>query len=335
MDTIWFRVEGGATIGLGHVGRILALAQEARRGGLACRFALGGDAAARAFVASRGFDDVDAVPETMEEEVRFLVAAVGEAPLLTDLRGKDPAFYRRLREAGVRVCALDDMGEPLVAEIVVNGDIAPSFAQYEELWPPQRFLLGTKYIPLPPGYEEEPPAADDAARDRLLITFGGSDTADFTRRALEALAAVDPLPVDLVLGPAYPFGAEARAAAAESPHAIDLHAPASDMLPLYRRARLALAAGGITQFELLSQGVPTISVPHVAREEAESEAFAQAGAAVTYPERELRTGGAVVAAVRELWEEEERRRALAAAGRSLIDGRGAARILEAVAELVG
>lgn len=335
MDTIWFRVDGSATIGLGHVGRILALALEARRGGLACRFALAGDASARAFVASRGFEAVDAVPRTLDEEVDFLVAAVGEAPLVTDLRGKDAAFYRRLREAGVRVCALDDMGEPLVSDVVVNGDMAPSFAQYEELWPPQRFLLGTKYIPLPPGYDETPPAADDPARDRLLITFGGSDTADYTRRALEALAAAAPLPLDLVLGPAYPYGEEARAAAAQTPHDIDLHAPAPDMLPLYRRARLALAAGGISQYELLSQGVPTISIPHVAREEAESEAFAQAGAVVTYPESELRFGGAVVAAVQNLWQDEERRREMARVGRRLVDGRGASRILEAVAELVG
>ena len=47
--------------------------------------------------------------------------------------------------------------------------------------------------------------------------------------------------------------------------------------------RLALAAGGVTQYELLSGGVPTVSVPHVAREEAECAAFGEAGAVVTFP----------------------------------------------------
>jgi spore coat polysaccharide biosynthesis predicted glycosyltransferase SpsG len=169
----------------------------------------------------------------------------------------------------------------------------------------------------------------------LLITFGGSDEADFTRRALEALAAAEPLDVDLALGPAYPYVDAAREMAARSPHRVSVYAPARDMLPLYRRARVALAAGGITQFELLSSGVPTISVPHVAREEAECAAFAAAGAVLTFPAEELRPGGAVVSELAALWRDEGRLSKLAEAGRTLIDGRGARRIMDVIEELAG
>ncbi len=313
--------------------RVLALAEEAASRGLRCRFALNDDAAARAFAAGRGFADFRAVPPSPEEEVRFLIDAVGAAPLVTDLRGKDPAFYRALRQAGVRLCAVDDMGEPLVARLVVNAGAAESLARYEEIWPPQRFLLGTRYVPLPPAYADEPPAADDPARTRLLITFGGSDADDYTRRALRALAGVEALDIDLVLGPAYPYVEAARALAAESPHRVDVYAPARDMLSLYRRARVALAAGGITQYELLSQRVPTISVPHVAREKAESDAFAARGAVVAFGAAALSPGGAAVREVLRLWEDEGRRRAMAEVGRGLVDGRGAARVLDAVIEM--
>jgi len=105
---IWFRADGGAAIGLGHVARALALAEEAASRGLAPRFALNDDDAARAFVRQRGFADVVMAPPTLDEEVRFLAEAVGGGPLVTDLRGKDPAFYRRLREAGVWTCAVDE-----------------------------------------------------------------------------------------------------------------------------------------------------------------------------------------------------------------------------------
>ena len=332
-EVLWFRVDGGAAIGLGHVARALALAEEAAGRGLHPRFVLNDDDAARVFVRQRGFADVAAAPSGLEDEIRLLADAVGDGRLVTDLRGKDPAFYRRLREAGVWTCAVDDMGEPITAHVVVNGGAAPGLAGYEELWPPQRFLVGTAYIPLPPAFAAEPPAADDPGRTNLLVTFGGSDADDFTRLALAALAPLEPLDVDLALGPAYPFVDEARALAAESSHGITVHAPAADMLPLYRRARVALAAGGITQYELLSCGVPTVSVPHVAREEAECAAFAEAGAVVTFPPTELKVDGAVIEEVERLWGDAARRRAMAAAGRRLVDGRGAARVIDAIVEL--
>ncbi len=333
MDTIWFRGDGGPGIGLGHLARLAALAEEARARGATCRFALNDDAQSRAFVEGRGLGPVEVVPPSLDEEIRFLAERAAAAPLVTDLRAKGPAFYRRLRDVGVWVCALDDMGEAIAAELVVNGDAATAFANYEEVWPPQRFLLGTRYVPLPPAFAAEPPAADDAGRGRLLITFGGADADDFSRRALRALADAEEVAVDLALGPAYPYVEEARRLAAAGPHRVEVHAPARDMLPLYRRARVALAAGGITQYELLSQGVPTISVPHVAREEAECAAFAAAGAVLTFPPAELSPGGAVAAAVAGLWADKERRRAMAAVARSLIDGRGAGRIIDAIEEM--
>jgi spore coat polysaccharide biosynthesis predicted glycosyltransferase SpsG len=314
---------------LGHVGRVTALAAEAARRGFRCRFALNDDETARAFVASRGFGDVATVPASLEEEVAFLTEAVVGAPLVTDLRGKDPAFYRGLRESGLWVCAVDDMGEAVVAQLVVNGGAAEPPPQYEELWPPQRFLLGPRYVPLPPAYADDPPAADDPGRTRLLITFGGSDVDDYT----QALAELESVGVDLVLGPAYPCVDGTRELAAESRHRVDVHAPARDMLPLYRRARVALAAGGITQYELLSQRVTTVAVPHVAREKVESDAFAKRGAVVTFGAAELGPGGAVIREVRRLWEDEDRRRAMAEEGRALVDGLGAARVLDAIEEM--
>ncbi len=310
----------------------MALAEEAADRGLSCRFALNDDAAARAFIGRRSFADVAGVPSSLGKEVSFLAAAAAGAPLITDLRGKDPAFYRGLREAGASVCAFDDMGEAIVAQLVVNCGAAEPPTRYEELWPPQRFLLGTRYVPLPPAYAAEPPPADDPGRTRLLVTFGGSDADDYAARALEALDELEPVEVDLVLGPAYPFVEATRELAAGSRHRVDVHAPALDMLPLYRRARLALAAGGITQYELLGQGVPTVSVPHVAREKVESDAFAARGAVVTFSVGELRAGGAVVGELGRLWRDEDRRRDLAEAGRALVDGRGAARVLDAVTE---
>jgi len=326
--TLWFRVDGGAAIGLGHVARAMAMAEEAASRGLVPRFVLNDDDAAREFALRRGFADVATVPPTLDEEVLFLADAAGCGPLVTDLRGRDPTFYRRLREADVLTCAFDDMGEAITAHVVVNGGVAPGFARYEELWPPQRFLVGTAYIPLPRQFAAEPPAVDDPGRTRLLVTFGGADADDFTRRALAALAPLAPLDVDLALGPAYRYVDEARALAAEGPHNLTVHAPARDMLPLYRRGQLALSAGGLTQYELLCCGVPTISVPHVAREEAECAAFAEAGAVETFPPAELRAGGAALAAVGRLWDDVERRRVMAAAGRRLIDGRGAVRVLD-------
>jgi spore coat polysaccharide biosynthesis predicted glycosyltransferase SpsG len=331
MDTIYFRGDGGAETGLGHLARLVALAEAARDRGARTVFLVNDEPAARAFVAGRGFADARLVPAEDDAELALLLATAGAGPLVTDLRGKPPAFYERLRGAGVLVCAIDDMGEPLVAQLVVNGDAAPAYANYAELWPPQRFLLGTAYVPLPPAFAAEPPPAGDAARTRLLLTFGGADADDFSRRALAALAPSPPREIDLCLGPAYRRVADARRESRKSRHRVTVHAPARDMLALYRRARLALCAGGITQYELLSQCVPVISLPHVERERAECRAFAAAGAALTFEADELKVGGAAVGAADALWDDGRRREAMAAAGRRLVDGRGASRILDELA----
>jgi len=331
---LWLRGDGGPGIGLGHVARLAALAREAAGRGYACRFALNADPAARALVAARGFADVVVAPEALDDEIAFLLARVPPAPLVTDLRGREPSFYRRLREAGVVVAAVDDMGQETAARLVINGDADPSYARYREVWPPQRFLVGTAYTPLEPAYAAEPPPADDPARDRLLITFGGADADDFTRRALAAVEDLAPMAVDVALGPAYGFVDAVRAVAAASRHDVRVHAPAAAMIALYRRARVALAAGGVTQHELLACGVPTVSVPHVAREKAECDAFAAAGAVVTFGPDELRPGGGVPRAVAALWPDAGRRLTLAAAGRRLVDGRGTARIMDELEAII-
>lgn len=335
-DTIIFRGDGGADIGLGHLGRLLALALAARARGWRVRFILNDDATARAFIASRGFDDLAAAPADRDAEIAFLIKEAEKAPLVTDVRGRPPAFYRRLREAGIFACALDDMGDPIAAPLVVNGDAAADYADYKEVWPPQRFLLGTRYIPLPPGYEAPPPAAGDPHRNRLLITFGGADADDFSGRALamlEAAAALPPLEIDLALGPAYARGDAIGKQAAASRHRVIIHAPARDMLPLYDRARVALCAGGITQYEILSRGIAAISIPHVERERAECRAFAAAGAVITFENADLEAGGAVADSVARLWNDEGERSRLGARGRAQVDGRGAERILDALVEL--
>jgi spore coat polysaccharide biosynthesis protein SpsF len=332
-----FRGDGGAAVGLGHLARLAALAAEARRrGARTCRFVLNDDDAARAFIAARGFDDVTTAPAAFDDELAFLAEAAREAPVVIDVRGKDPAFYRRLREAGAVVCAVDDMGEPIAAQLVVNGDAAPDYAHYKEVWPPQRFLLGTRYVPLPPAYTDEPPPPDDFSRTSLLLTFGGADADDFSRRALAALDAEESLPpadVDLAVGPAYRFIEAAREDAARSRHRVAVHAPATDMLALYRRARLAMGAGGVSQYEILSQRLPVVSIPHVERERAECRAFAAAGAALTFEAADLAPGGAAARAAATLWRDENARTKMADAGRRLVDGRGASRILDALEEL--
>lgn len=333
-DVIWFRGDGGPTVGLGHLARLAALAEEAATRGAHCRFVVNDDDDAQAFLQNRGWPDVFTAPTSLKDEINFLLGRVPPAPLVIDLRGKDPAFYRALRDAGVRTCALDDMGEDIAADILVNGSLPAAWRNYPRDHAARKLLLGPLFIPLRRGFSTEPPPPQDVGRTHLLITFGGVDADDFTAAALTALGDLPPLPVDVVLGPAYPHGERTTVLCARSRYAVTVHAPARDMLTLYDRARVALAAGGITLYELAARGVPAVTVPHIAREEAECEAFAAAGAVLTFPKSELRPGGEVPRALTALWQDGETRARMAAAGRAIVDGAGARRVMDAVMDLV-
>jgi UDP:flavonoid glycosyltransferase YjiC (YdhE family) len=104
-------------------------------------------------------------------------------------------------------------------------------------------------------------------------------------------------------------------------------------------AMVAVVAGGMTLYEACACGTPVVAVPVVPGQRTAVRRFVRAGLAAGVPASQARVGSghwseAVAAAVVDLLGDTDRRTRLARRGPRTIDGRGAARVADAIAALV-
>src|SRR5262249_43449462 len=116
----------------------------------------------------------------------------------------------------------------------------------------------------------------------ILVTMGGSDPAAMTEFALAALHLLPmPLSVCVVVGPAFARAEALSAAVARSHHAVRIERAPASLAPLMRASRLAVAAFGVSAYELAACGVPAVHLCLTDDHARSSSAFDREGAAVT------------------------------------------------------
>lgn len=262
------RADGSPQLGMGHIYRALAL-----RASLADHdvtvmsradggYALGADFIADAGVAAR----------RLESESEF-IAAVGElAPdiLVLDILDTEEDEIRRVREACAFVVSIEDLGPGgLLADVVIN-DL------YTDPYPLENHWYGVEYSILGKQFEELPPSAGCAEEvSTVLVTFGGTDPQNLTRKALKALKSLGfPGHVTVVLGPGYSHGAIDLSMYGL---AGEVHAAVTNLAELMHVSDLAITSAGRTVTELMTQGVPTIALCQNERELMHTHASAPFG----------------------------------------------------------
>jgi spore coat polysaccharide biosynthesis protein SpsF len=166
----------------------------------------------------------------------------------------------------------------------------------------------------------------------VLVTMGASDPAGLTLPAVRALgqSGID-AEVMVVIGPSVADADRLKKDLQESGCPVTLVENCTDLKPLMAETDLAVAAFGVTAYELAAMGVPAIHLCPTADHARSASAFARAGMAVNLGVLKHGTDKALAEAARGLLADEAARQRMATAGRSRLDGRGAMRL----AALVG
>jgi spore coat polysaccharide biosynthesis predicted glycosyltransferase SpsG len=335
---LFYRADGSAEIGTGHLLRGIRIAAELNRRGRH-RLIFCVRAYPWAVERARGAG-LEVIPlpldlaaadevERCAHEARRLECDTAAVDLLDTL--SEPDLGAALRAAGLRVVTFDNTGPGrLSSHGVINflvRDPDPAALSIRGV----QLHEGPQYATLAPEYANRDRSAKTirAVARHLLITMGGGDAAGLAVKAVRSLQPDPPLEVSVVVGSAFPHMPALRAAAEASPHVVRIEDAVPTLLAEWETADLALIAGGLTMHEALVMGVPSLALcqevwhqPFLARLFAQEEAMVDLGLGREADE------DAIGAAVAAMATDAARRERLSRAGQRLCDGRGTERVVD-------
>lgn len=257
-----FRADGNATIGLGHLVRLLALADQLRGLALGVFLVREPTAAVAQLVAAAGWE-MHALPANQPwlAEADWLARSflLPTDVLLLDGYNFEEAYQRRLRASGCGLVYIDDLlAAPVVADILINHSPGVVEADYQAA-AGTRFLLGPAFSLLRHPFLEGAslPQAPAAIRS-ALVCFGGADPLRLTLRTLTTLRTLPQLQrVGVLLGGAFGDAAalEHLAAQATGPTIIIYrNVAATSLVELLRAYDVAVVPASTVLIEALVLG---------------------------------------------------------------------------------
>ena len=337
--TLVIRADATSEIGAGHVMRCLALAQAWQdEGGRAV------------FLMARGAPGIEQKVRAENMEARSLKSAVaalsdatetasvahalGACWIVLDGYGFDQDYRYNLITRYPNVLWIDDLGTAgdCYAKMVLNSEINASDTMYLRRAPSTQLLLGPQYLLLRREFHKatrRTGGVPELARN-VLVTMGGADSDNITSRVLTYVAAIgSELDVTVVVGPANPHRRELEQQIESLPLNVQI-AVNPDLPSLMSATDLAVSAGGGTCWELAFMGVPLVLVAVADNQEPTVREFGRRGLG-------LDAGGAgdldakrLTDLVRSAVHDPSLRRNMSERARHLIDGRGAARVVDSL-----
>lgn len=341
---ILVRCDGSEEVGMGHVVRCLALADElSEMQGAHVQFALREGPIGLHAIEARGYQVIAPSPQSELDPGQWLCDTVErEDPdvLVMDIRD-DTALgaVESIRSSRVLVVTIDDPSERRL-----EADLAfyPPVPQAHVLeWPSfsGELHIGWEWILL----RRDLLALRGARRTyvartcgdaTLLVTMGGSDPKGLTFVALDAVDALESSHrVRLVVGPAFAQRERLERHLESFSKSIEVLTDVDDLPALMSESDLALASFGVTAYELAALGVPAVYLCLSPDHAEAAMALVQEGAASSFgyhADIEKMEGEKLAKMLGDLLTDAEGLRLMGQRGSKLVDGLGAQRIAERI-----
>ena len=283
------RCDASHQIGTGHVMRCLTLARKLRQRGAMCRFVCREHTGHLCgLIRDCGFPVVLLPEGTGQERLsrnttahgqwlganwqtdaeQTIAAIGGQRPdwMVVDHYALDHRWEELLRPHCGRIMVIDDLADRRHdCDLLLDQNLVASYAvRYNGLVPPAcTVLLGPTFALLQPEYATWHPRVPPRVGSvrRLLVYFGGADSANLTGLTIEALSRLreENIRVDVVVNPSSPHAAIVNRQAAEYPW-IKIHASLPSLAELMVSADLAIGAGGATSWERCCLGLPALVI---------------------------------------------------------------------------
>jgi len=351
---IAFRVDASIAIGIGHMMRCRALAAELRQRGATVHFitrALAGHfselLANDGVVVTRlpefdvakddGVDQNDWLRVLQEEDGLQTLAAISKFEcdwLVVDHYALDQTWEARLRSDVRKLLVIDDLANRRHnCDVLLDQNYAEcGLKRYQRLVSTScRLLLGPRYSLLRHEFakirKNKPRQTGDIRR--VLVFMGGAENANIIGKILQALTAEQLvyLNVDLVLDEKCFYNDSIRKQANARLNT-DIYGPQSDLAELMYEADLSIGAGGVTMWERMCVGLPSIVISTAENQSPSCKALAAAGLIVYLGAAIDLDPSTIEAALTGILGGSQQILAMTAHNQSLVDGYGARRVAE-------
>lgn len=244
---IIIRADASTQLGMGHVFRALAIAQELAQH----RLTIAADrtySLALEFLSNYPFEVLG-----VDGDKGFVELVQNRSPdlVILDQKSTSKSYVRTLKDAADKVVTFEDHGDGaveadlLVSDLYTNLDV-----------PLERQLTGISNAILAPSFETVGSSAIFSHKvENILVVFGGTDPSNLTEKTLESLSKIKYKGrCTVILGPGYQKHAELDYYGLQ----VEVHSNVKYMPRLMRSADLAISSAGRTISELTSLGIPVL-----------------------------------------------------------------------------
>ena len=334
----------GHAFGFGHLSRCLSLAAAAARRGETFEFVVFGDASVAAHMERSGhaWRLLPATYLAYRPAIRSLAIGPFDVAIVDVIHARffeahaAGELFTVLRSTSRIVAAIDSLGDNSIAGRIPQAEvdvlIVPYIASGEDLARIDkvgaRRLQGSDYALLSEDYVSLGRRIHRDPADRVLVSCGGSDPGRWTLPVLDGLERISQrLAVRVIVGPLFDAGLREAviAHARQSKHEVTVVAAPQSLVTHMLWCDLAIAASGLTKYELAASATPTILFSIDMLHDAVNRPFAAMGSVIDL--RASPTPDRIAEEAERLLMDGDERRRMAAKGRELVDGRGAERLL--------
>ena len=337
---ILFRADGNPDIGTGHIMRCLSLADALQEQGGEITF-ITAESYFQRLIQTRGYPCtvLGTAYDRMEEELSiFLPIIERERPelVILDSYFVTPQYMEAVKRT-VPLLYTDDLNLfDYPVDIVVNYNIYGPDVPYPQN---KMYLLGPQYAPLRKEFQGVSQRNTKDRVENVLVSTGGTDQYHVALHCAEYLREHLPrenMIFHLVLGAMNQDAAELERIAEELPF-IRLHRQITNMCSLMLQCDAAISAAGTTLYELCACGLPTVTYILADNQIQGAQMFQKAG--LMPCAGDIREDACFLERLFELLnslaDDFAQRQRIAEQMQGAVDGRGAARLAEAILKQSG
>lgn len=281
---ILFRLDASHKRGMGHLYRMIILANEFRKNDFQCLFLLRDNEIAKRILNAIPHNHLSYPPNHSEDEIinRYFAEHPKPALWIFDILTPEKEWISRVKKNGTPVICFDSLKDGLTADLAINPIVGCWKASKTKSNSYSRILSGPKYSII------DPHIAGLEKKERLLngpikiaVTMGGSDTHGATIKLAEILSKIkERLEVIFFLGPHFLHKKELSEIIHELSFPYSIKNAVKNFHAELIKSDAVICGGGQTLFEVCAMKMPILAIANEDHEEKTISYFSQRGACI-------------------------------------------------------